>query len=62
MKSSPKKENPKMQLIKLFVQAEDIDRIRLAAAVMRLRQAEFVRSIVVAEAKRITSKIEFPKS
>ena len=57
-KKTKSKEQPR--LIKLFVEPDDHDRIRLAAALKRTGMAEFAKSVVLAEARRLTAGIDIP--
>lgn len=48
------------RVVKLFVTADEADRIRLAAALRRQSIGEFARDVVLQETQRLTAKIELP--
>jgi uncharacterized protein (DUF1778 family) len=49
-------------LIKFAVPQQEHDLIRLAGALQRTSMAQFVRTTVIAEAKRVTADIKLPAS
>lgn len=58
-KAAPEKSQAN-KMVKFSLTGKENDRVRIAAAISRKSVREFCHDLVVAEAERITAKIELP--
>jgi len=59
-KKKSKPTEKETRLVKFIVSPEQQDVVRLAAALRRQSMADFARTVVLAEAERLTKGIELP--